>query len=687
MKPLLFALLLTLTQQSLPAAGVRVDATPFPSDLFTQLDTRQRTGLRVNLPLPDCSARPADCVETRIVNQLDGFHPNPRITIRFTAPIDPDTLREGARIAWLDSKTPDRFQIYPAGKLSPVNQVGYDPATNTAVLRPDEVLQSSRRYLIVLTDAVRDLSGDPVEMSLCTDAGEYCVALRDAVTRIQSSLGGRRIIAASLFTTLSATAFLEEARRLIQESPVPAVRSGPTPFVPLANLRAVTILQQVRTSPGNQIDELTFSLPPDVLSLANLGRAYFGSFRSPRYLDATLTIPEVPTGEPLTPTSASDEIHFHVFLPNAPPPPGGYPVLIAAHGLGDSRFGMPTAMALANGAGRAVIAINTFGHGYGPNSALRLTFAGDRNIEVSAPGRGVDIDGNQRIDPFEGCIVVSPDRPIGARDCIRQTAIDYLQLVRILRSGLDLDGDGRVDLNREGIQLAGQSFGSWVGTLVMALEPSIETAVLNVAPANAVDTARLSPSLRVLTTLFLGLRQPSLLNRGFEYEEEIPLRNEPVRLIRAPGALAIQEALARFEWIETSGSALVFAPHLKSATLPGVGAKRILWQMAWGDRTVPNPSTAALIRAANMTDSFTVYRHDVARQTSPDLDPNPHAFLVPLGNADAQLISLLTLQQVLGYLVTSGAEIVDPNPLARIRFPRDIFERPANPPDRLNLGN
>ena len=667
------------------AAGVRVASPPFPSDLLTEPDARQRTGLRVNLPLPDCAARPADCAEIRLINQLDGFNPNPRVTIRFSDAIDPESLRDGVRIAWLDSKTPARFDVYPAGKLSPVNQVGYDPATNTAILRPDEVLQGSRRYLLIVTDAVRDLRGDPVEDTPCTQSTDYCGQLNDAITRLQPNLGGRRIVAASLFTTLSATVFLEETRRLIQESPVPVIRPGATPSVSLTNLRSITLLQQTRTSPGNQFDETTLSLPVDLLNQANIGRVFFGSFRSPRYLGPTLTIAPAPTGERIAPPPTSDEIHFHVFLPNAPPPPGGFPVLIAAHGLGDSRFGMPTAMAIANSAGYAVIAINTFGHGYGPNSGLRLNFADNRSVDIAAPGRGVDIDGNERIDAFEGCVVLAPGLPIGARDCIRQTAVDYLQMVRLLRAGVDLDGDGRVDLNREGLRFVGQSFGSWVGTLVMALEPSISSAVLNVAPANAVETTRLSPSLRALTLLFLGLRQPSLLNKGFDFDEDIPFRNEPVRIHTVAGAIAIQEALERFEWIETSGSAMIFAPHLKSATLPGVGVKRILWQMAWGDRTVPNPSTAALIRAANMTDSFTVYRHDIARQLAPGLEQNPHAFLVPLGPTEAQLISLATLQQVLGYIASDGDQIIDPNPLLRLRFSRDLFERPAHPPDRPNL--
>src|SRR5687768_17601031 len=42
--------------------------TPFPSDLFSVADPTQNTGLRVNLPKPDCLARPSDCQDLDVIN-------------------------------------------------------------------------------------------------------------------------------------------------------------------------------------------------------------------------------------------------------------------------------------------------------------------------------------------------------------------------------------------------------------------------------------------------------------------------------------------------------------------------------------------------------------------------------------------------------------------------------------------
>jgi hypothetical protein len=56
---------------------------PFPSDRYTVADTTQNTGLRVNLPKPDCVARPNDCQDLDVINTLDGFNVQPRLSIPF----------------------------------------------------------------------------------------------------------------------------------------------------------------------------------------------------------------------------------------------------------------------------------------------------------------------------------------------------------------------------------------------------------------------------------------------------------------------------------------------------------------------------------------------------------------------------------------------------------------------------
>src|SRR5438128_10202498 len=102
---------------------------PFPSDRFTLPDSRQNTNQRVNLPLPDCATHPSDCLDVTLLNQLDGFNTQPRISIPFDGAIDPSTVNSQTvfllRVGSLSD--PDDFPPQIIG----INQVVWDPATLT----------------------------------------------------------------------------------------------------------------------------------------------------------------------------------------------------------------------------------------------------------------------------------------------------------------------------------------------------------------------------------------------------------------------------------------------------------------------------------------------------------------------------------------------------------------------------
>ena len=67
-------------------------ASPFPSDRYTVRDGSNITQRRVNLPKPDCAQRLSDCQDIDVINTLDGFSTQPRITVPFTAAIDVATV-------------------------------------------------------------------------------------------------------------------------------------------------------------------------------------------------------------------------------------------------------------------------------------------------------------------------------------------------------------------------------------------------------------------------------------------------------------------------------------------------------------------------------------------------------------------------------------------------------------------
>src|SRR3982751_3116918 len=126
-----------------PAAG------PFPSDYLTTPDLAQKTGLRVNLPMPDCESRPSDCAEITAINELDGFQVLPRVSVSFSDAVNPATLKSGIVIVWLDNLTTDEAGLGSVGKVSAVNQVVYDPVTNVATARSNEMLDQHRRDAVL----------------------------------------------------------------------------------------------------------------------------------------------------------------------------------------------------------------------------------------------------------------------------------------------------------------------------------------------------------------------------------------------------------------------------------------------------------------------------------------------------------------------------------------------------------
>ena len=65
-----------------------LNGSPFPSDRFTRPDWSQRTGRLVNLPKPLCASSPSDCADIDVINTLDGFNTQPRISVPFTGAID-----------------------------------------------------------------------------------------------------------------------------------------------------------------------------------------------------------------------------------------------------------------------------------------------------------------------------------------------------------------------------------------------------------------------------------------------------------------------------------------------------------------------------------------------------------------------------------------------------------------------
>jgi hypothetical protein len=176
---------------------------------------------------------------------------------------------------------------------------------------------------------------------------------------------------------------------------------------------------------------------------------------------------------------------------------------------------------------------------------------------------------------------------------------------------------------------------------------------------------------------------------GPAFDENMPLRDGVPLTVRladgsqrviqspvintVPGAMQIQEVIENTEWVSQSGNPVAYAPHVRKVPLDGVPAKSVIYQFAKGDQIVPNPATTAILRAGDLADRATFYRHDLAFAENPQLPTIPHGFLTRLDIPGFRAIARGAQEQIAIFFETDGQVVIQPEPA---RF----FETPIHGP-------
>jgi hypothetical protein len=164
----------------------------------------------------------------------------------------------------------------------------------------------------------------------------------------------------------------------------------------------------------------------------------------------------------------------------------------------------------------------------------------------------------------------------------------------------------------------------------------------------------------------------------------VGLADGTVRVIQSPvsntvpGAMQIQEVIEHIEWVSQSGNPVAYAPHIRRSPLAGIAAKSVIYQFAKGDQIVPNPANTAILRAGDLADRATFYRHDLAFAENPQLPTNPHGFPTRLDIPGLRAITRGAQEQIATFFATDGATVIHPEPS---RF----FEVPISLPLPENL--
>jgi hypothetical protein len=678
---------------------------PFPSNVFTVDDDTQNTGLRVNLPLPD-SSHPQDRQDTQVLNTLDGFNLQPRLSIPFDGPIDVTTV--SSNTVFLISLGDTLNHHDGGGQVVGINQVvwdPYDPVTaerNTLHVWSNDLLDQHTRYALIVTNGIHDINGHSVEASESFQRfrqevrGDYKHDLLDAI-HAAHHLGVREgdIVTASVFTTESATAILEKIRDQIHAStPDPADFNlglgGERAVFNRADVTGIHWEQQTGDNPPN-FTPTNLNLPLLDIIPGAVGQIAFGKYLSPDYeVHPGEYIPPVGTRTGTPGVQSYNEIYFNLFLPSGPKPAGGWPVAIYGHNIISNKNTAPLSVAAMMAAyGIATVAINVPGFGFGPLGTLTVNQTGADAVTFPAGGRGIDQNGDHIIGAGEGQYATAPQAIILNRDAQqRQTVADLMQLVRVIQVGVDVNGDGCRDLDPSRIYYFGQSIGGMYGTIFLAVEPSVRTGAPNVPDGSYIELSRLGPGNRSAVGQVLASRVPPLLNPpgvtaidgvavGMPFfNENMPLRDDvpmTVRLadgsshvIQSPvintvaGAMALQEVTQNYEWVLQSGNTVAYAPHLRKAPLAGVPAKSVIFQFAEGDQTAPNPTNTAILRAGDLADRTTFYRNDLAFAENPAVPKNPHFFLTSISSTVPRVVDIaLAAQRQIATFFASDGRIID----------------------------
>lgn len=689
---------------------------PFPSNRFTVHDRDQNTRVRVNLPFPNCATNPSDCADIALLNQLDGFNAQPRISIPFDGDIDVSTANShNIFLITLPGRDLDgddlRRRFHP--QVIGINQIVWNPATHTLYAESDDHLDQHTTYLLVVTSGVKDTQGNPVQASadfrnfVHDDGGEkdrtlksYRDTLRDALDddilrAAAPGISRKDIVVASVFTTQSVTSTLERIRDEIEAAPAPVSTftlglHGERTVFPLSSITGILFNADHPTPPI----PATIPVPTPALQVVPgaVAAIAFGKFTGENW-EVGGVIPAVPTRTGVPAVQSSEDLFFNLFIPAGKMPANGWPVAVFGHGFGDNKNNSPFAVAsVLASRGVATLAINAVGHGFGPSGTLAV-IQGTTTTILPAGGRGVDQDHNGTFDSTEGLFAApGPNFDIATRDGLRQTVADLMQVVRAIKGGMDVDGDGHSDLDPNRIYYFGQSLGGIYGTIFLGVERDVHTGVPNVPGGTLTDISRESPSFRDLLGFFLALRVPAIENLPpapphFPFNDNSPLRNEPPVVITAPGAIAIQTFEDYGRWLSEPGDPVAWAPFVRKTPLPGDAPKNVIIQFARGDQTVPNPTATALIRSGDLTDRTTFFRNDIALALNAGFPTNPHTFLTNVGGSPAAAAAAIEAQtQIAVFMASDGAITIDPDSVGLIPLAPPLFETPIAGPLPEDLG-
>jgi dienelactone hydrolase len=495
--------------------------TTMPDDHWT-VPAPTLTGLRVHLEIdqtPALQPRPGEEGYFAVYDELsllDGFGTTSGITFRFVRTVDEATLapEDYAIVALPDGGAPIR--------------IAADHQTSdfgaTIILRPRTPLPPGTRVgAAVFTSALgwdgtciapsrylRELLSPETELDDGVPPHDLSLRFVEVMDALERE--PHEIAAMTAFTTQSAT---DHSRRVAADI---VSRPADTPTMTCAEEAAFLVCDG--------------TLPVDA------------------YVDAAGILVE--SGD-ATPVSRYD-LPLRAWLPlDRPAEP--LPVVFFGHGLGGDRGQAGRVARSLGNLEVAVIAVDAVEHG-------------DHPLRTPAP--------IEFIEPlmFFG-ISLDPAGIQGRklRDNLRQSTFDKLQVVRSLRAGMDVDGDGFADFDGERMLYIGASLGGLMGPELLALTDAFAAAMLAVPGGRITSLLHDSESLGVIVDAL----RPDATTDG-DIDRFFPI----------------------LQAVVDPGDPMTWAPYVLHDRLDASPPPQLLMEVAQGDAIIPNAASDALARSLGL---------------------------------------------------------------------------------------
>ncbi len=499
----------------------------FPSNRYTTPDEATHTGLRLQLPETVSN----DALFDRMpelrgeLESLDGFGTSADLWVSFDGPLDASRLPPA-------EETTTATSVVQVIALEDGARVAVEPvyasSTHTLLLRPVEPLLPKTTYALVLGDTLRDLQGNRLRAA-SSSWGKASDVRKWLSSKVQPML-------VSTFTTQSVTDSLASFGL---------------------------------TDEAHAADELPSAASfCDTNTYAHIGWQGRGHLRSGDYRLDGARFPVSFDDRTGTRESTTAELPYRFFLPVSA---DAAPIVLVQHGLANKKEGALDCHVADMYAeyGFATIAIDAAWHGErGPDGRTPPALENLHTLFGFKP----------TADRFVADIRYG-------RDAIRQTVLDHLQVIALIRALKDqvdyvkTDGttgaDGKPDVSGE-FYYNGSSMGGMLGSLSAAVSPHIESAVLNV------------PGGRIV---------------NFIYKSEVGLD----KLFRLIGSANIELAegdvrrfLALVQTMWERADPINYARRWHLAPFEGRAPKNILIQQTVRDLIMPNHATMELARAGGL---------------------------------------------------------------------------------------